>query len=75
MFKYNFQILNYNFILKHILLNKNKNLKNSYLKLQIHISNIYTQTFNINVWNVQIMIEQILHGVGSMNLLEDEKFM
>ncbi len=37
MSKYNFHNLNYNFILQHIFLNKTKNFKNSYLKLQIQI--------------------------------------
>jgi len=37
MFKYNFDNLNYNFLLKHIFLNKTNNFMNSYLKFQIQI--------------------------------------
>jgi len=37
MFKHNFHNLNCNFIVKHVFLNKTKNLKNSHLKFQIQI--------------------------------------
>jgi hypothetical protein len=37
IFKYNFHSLNYNFIVKHIFLNKTNNFKNSHLELQVQI--------------------------------------
>jgi hypothetical protein len=57
MFKYNFHNLNYDFILRHILLIKTNNFENSCLKLQIQIlienSNTMFQNWN-TIFRVQI---------------------